>query len=136
MRSTQQPNFPAMVHVFGFSVPLNGFRSYLLLRWCRGHIMHMLSNYVFVSKIFAQFIIFYFTGFFWIGFSLFPAPVTVETAVEQVLFLIFYHIIFILFVWSYWQTVFTTFGRVPSKVICISWDTIRRATTNQFSISM
>lgn len=42
--------------------------------------------------------------------------VSVETVIEQVLFLIFYHIVFTMFIWSYWQTVFTTIGRVPTKV--------------------
>lgn len=42
--------------------------------------------------------------------------VSVETTVEQVLFLIFYHIVFFMFVWSYWQTVFTSIGKVPPKV--------------------
>lgn len=43
--------------------------------------------------------------------------VSVETTVERVLFLFFYHIVFIMFVWSYWQTVFTSIGKVPTKVI-------------------
>lgn len=43
--------------------------------------------------------------------------VSVQTLVEQIFFLLFYHIIFVMFVWSYWQTVFTAIGRVPSKVI-------------------
>lgn len=42
--------------------------------------------------------------------------VTVETLTETVLFIIFYHVVFMMFVWSYWQTVFTAIGRVPSKV--------------------
>jgi len=40
---------------------------------------------------------------------------SVETVIEQVLFLFFFHIVFFMFVWSYWQTVFTAIGRVPSK---------------------
>lgn len=46
----------------------------------------------------------------------FPFSVSVQTVIEQIFFLLFYHIIFVMFVWSYWQTVFTGIGRVPSKV--------------------
>lgn len=42
--------------------------------------------------------------------------VSVQTVIEQIFFLLFYHIIFVMFVWAYWQTVFTNIGRVPSKV--------------------
>lgn len=45
--------------------------------------------------------------------------VSVETLTETLLFLFFYHIVFMMFVWSYWQTVFTAIGRVPSKVSAI-----------------
>ncbi|KAJ8955450.1 hypothetical protein NQ318_003550 [Aromia moschata] len=41
--------------------------------------------------------------------------ITVESPVKQVLYLIFYHLFFFMFVWSYWQTIFTDVGRVPPK---------------------
>ncbi|XP_055314843.1 palmitoyltransferase ZDHHC20-B-like isoform X2 [Sitodiplosis mosellana] len=40
---------------------------------------------------------------------------SVQTTIEQVVFLLFYHIVFAMFVWSYWQTVFTAVGKVPTK---------------------
>ena len=33
-----------------------------------------------------------------------------------VLYLIGYHILFVIFMWAYWQTIFTEIGRVPAKV--------------------
>lgn len=44
-------------------------------------------------------------------------PVSVRTLPEQIIFLIFFHIIFVMFFWAYWQTVFTSVGTVPAKVI-------------------
>ncbi|XP_021938677.1 palmitoyltransferase ZDHHC15-like isoform X6 [Zootermopsis nevadensis] len=40
---------------------------------------------------------------------------TVTDNVERVLYLIGYHILFAVFMWAYWQTIFTEIGRVPSK---------------------
>ncbi|XP_018565726.1 palmitoyltransferase ZDHHC15 isoform X2 [Anoplophora glabripennis] len=40
---------------------------------------------------------------------------TVESPTKQVIYLIFYHLFFFMFCWSYWQTIFTDIGRVPSK---------------------
>lgn len=40
---------------------------------------------------------------------------TVENTAYRVIYLIFYHIFFFMFVWSYWQTIFTDIGRVPAK---------------------
>ncbi|XP_044257692.1 palmitoyltransferase ZDHHC15B isoform X1 [Tribolium madens] len=39
----------------------------------------------------------------------------VESTPKQVIFLVFYHIFFIMLCWSYWQTIFTEIGRVPIK---------------------
>ncbi|RZB41737.1 palmitoyltransferase ZDHHC15 [Asbolus verrucosus] len=41
--------------------------------------------------------------------------VNVESMSRQVVYLIFYHICFIMLCWSYWQTIFTEIGRVPNK---------------------
>lgn len=46
--------------------------------------------------------------------------VSVRTLPEQIVFLFFFHIIFVMFFWAYWQTVFTTVGTVPPKVIYLS----------------
>ncbi|XP_071444110.1 palmitoyltransferase ZDHHC15B isoform X2 [Hetaerina americana] len=40
---------------------------------------------------------------------------TVKNDVERALYLIGYHLIFAIFAWSYWQTIFTDIGRVPSQ---------------------
>ncbi|CAH0562210.1 unnamed protein product [Brassicogethes aeneus] len=40
---------------------------------------------------------------------------TVEGPVKKILYLVFYHLFFFMFSWSYWQTIFTDIGRVPSK---------------------
>lgn len=42
--------------------------------------------------------------------------VSVKTVTEQVLFLFFFHIVFIMFFWSYVQTVFAPVAAVPAKV--------------------
>lgn len=42
--------------------------------------------------------------------------VYVKTVYEQIFMLIFYHIFFVLFLWAYWQTIFTPIKTVPSKV--------------------
>ncbi|XP_023302546.2 palmitoyltransferase ZDHHC15B isoform X2 [Lucilia cuprina] len=39
----------------------------------------------------------------------------IENTFEKIVFLIFYHIICVLFFWSYWSTVFTPVGTVPSN---------------------
>ncbi|XP_055608310.1 palmitoyltransferase ZDHHC15 isoform X2 [Uranotaenia lowii] len=39
---------------------------------------------------------------------------TVSSILQRVLFLLFYHLLLIMFLWSYYQTVFTDIGRVPS----------------------
>ncbi|XP_018795851.1 PREDICTED: palmitoyltransferase ZDHHC15 isoform X3 [Bactrocera latifrons] len=38
---------------------------------------------------------------------------SIENVFEQIVFLIFYHIICVLFFWSYWNTIFTPVGTVP-----------------------
>ncbi|XP_037945628.1 palmitoyltransferase ZDHHC20-B isoform X2 [Teleopsis dalmanni] len=40
---------------------------------------------------------------------------SIENVFEKTIFLIFYHVIFFLFVWSYWNTIFTPAGKVPSN---------------------
>ncbi|XP_066999359.1 palmitoyltransferase ZDHHC20-B isoform X3 [Anabrus simplex] len=40
---------------------------------------------------------------------------TVTNKIEKVLYLIGYHILFAIFVWAYWQTIFTDIGRVPTQ---------------------
>ncbi|XP_058126004.1 palmitoyltransferase ZDHHC15 [Anopheles ziemanni] len=40
---------------------------------------------------------------------------TVTSVVQRILFLLFYHAILVMFLWSYYQTVFTEIGRVPSR---------------------
>ncbi|GBM03333.1 Palmitoyltransferase ZDHHC2 [Araneus ventricosus] len=39
----------------------------------------------------------------------------VESVVEKVFYLIIYHAIFAMFLWSYWQTIFTNIGTVPRQ---------------------
>ncbi|XP_075165209.1 palmitoyltransferase ZDHHC20-B isoform X2 [Haematobia irritans] len=39
----------------------------------------------------------------------------IESTFEKIVFLIFYHLICVLFFWSYWNTVFTPVGTVPSN---------------------
>ncbi|XP_068991350.1 palmitoyltransferase ZDHHC15B isoform X3 [Neodiprion pinetum] len=39
----------------------------------------------------------------------------IESYVQKAFYLFFFHILFLLFLWSYWQTVFTDLGRVPDK---------------------
>ncbi|CAL1267032.1 unnamed protein product [Larinioides sclopetarius] len=39
----------------------------------------------------------------------------VESIVEKVFYLILYHAIFAMFLWSYWQTIFTNIGTVPRQ---------------------
>ncbi|GLH01161.1 Palmitoyltransferase app, partial [Gryllus bimaculatus] len=41
--------------------------------------------------------------------------VTVPNAVERVFYLLGYHALFIIFMWAYWQTIFTEIGRVPNQ---------------------
>ncbi|XP_049817083.1 palmitoyltransferase ZDHHC15B isoform X2 [Aethina tumida] len=40
---------------------------------------------------------------------------TVDSTIKQILYLMFYHVSFFMFCWSYWQTIFTDIGRVPTK---------------------
>lgn len=42
--------------------------------------------------------------------------VTVQSTIEKIIFLILYHVLFVMFVWSYFQTIFIEVGRVPDKV--------------------
>ncbi|XP_046852966.1 palmitoyltransferase ZDHHC15B-like isoform X2 [Xenia sp. Carnegie-2017] len=38
---------------------------------------------------------------------------TVDNYVEKAVYIVFYHVFFILFVWSYWKTIITSPGRIP-----------------------
>ncbi|KAL3289382.1 hypothetical protein HHI36_022813 [Cryptolaemus montrouzieri] len=40
---------------------------------------------------------------------------TVDSVVSVILYLIFYHLTLAMFLWAYWQTIFTEIGRVPQK---------------------
>uniref|UniRef100_A0A182FLA1 Palmitoyltransferase n=1 Tax=Anopheles albimanus TaxID=7167 RepID=A0A182FLA1_ANOAL len=40
---------------------------------------------------------------------------TVSSVAQRIIFLLFYHIVLVMFLWSYYQTVFTEIGRVPSR---------------------
>ncbi|XP_062542788.1 palmitoyltransferase ZDHHC15 isoform X2 [Armigeres subalbatus] len=58
---------------------------------------------------------------------------TVTSIVQRILFLLFYHLILIMFLWSYYQTVFTDIGRVPSRfrVPRTELDRLLRATSEE-----
>lgn len=58
---------------------------------------------------------------------------TVTSVVQRILFLLFYHLILIMFLWSYYQTVFTDIGRVPSRfrVPRSELDRLLRATSEE-----
>lgn len=47
-------------------------------------------------------------------------PVTIESTAKKVIFLIFYHVLFVMFFWSYFQTIFIDVGHVPDKVSQLS----------------
>uniref|UniRef100_A0A182PEM8 Palmitoyltransferase n=1 Tax=Anopheles epiroticus TaxID=199890 RepID=A0A182PEM8_9DIPT len=55
---------------------------------------------------------------------------TVTNIVQRILFLLFYHAVLVMFLWSYYQTVFTDIGRVPSRFLVprAELDRIVRAT--------
>lgn len=40
---------------------------------------------------------------------------TIESLWERILLIVLYHIFFIMFIWAYWQTVFTQPGSVPLR---------------------
>lgn len=88
---------------------LSGFQCYLLFQSLAGLIMRTSSSYAYVSSMefvnrFVSLLVFHFA-------------VTVKTLTEQILFLLFFHILFIMFFWAYWQTVFTVVAIAPNKVI-------------------
>ncbi|XP_052893632.1 palmitoyltransferase ZDHHC15 isoform X2 [Anopheles moucheti] len=58
---------------------------------------------------------------------------TVTNIVQRILFLLFYHAVLVMFLWSYYQTVFTDIGRVPSRfrVPRAELDRIVRATNEE-----
>ncbi|XP_076049840.1 palmitoyltransferase ZDHHC20-B-like [Oratosquilla oratoria] len=39
----------------------------------------------------------------------------IHNMVEKVLYLVFYHVLLLLFLWAYWQTIFTPIGSVPKQ---------------------
>lgn len=40
---------------------------------------------------------------------------TIESIIQKCFYLLIYHILLVLFLWAYWQTVFTEIGRVPKQ---------------------
>lgn len=42
--------------------------------------------------------------------------VTVESTVQQCIYLVVYHILLIMLTWSYWRTIFTDIEPIPDKV--------------------
>nr|CAD7258656.1 unnamed protein product [Timema shepardi] len=57
--------------------------------------------------------------------------VTVSSNVERVSYLLGYHVLFMVFCWAYWQTIFTQIGRVPAqfKMPKIDVDKLEQAET-------
>lgn len=51
-----------------------------------------------------------------LGVTLKSLAVTIQSTTEKAIFLIVYHVLFLMFVWSYFQTIFIEVGRVPDKV--------------------
>lgn len=45
--------------------------------------------------------------------------VTIENTVQKSFYLAIYHIILVMFTWSYWQTIFCDIRPVPEKVTSI-----------------
>lgn len=68
--------------------------------------MLTLCNYVYVS----------FISITKSSAQLLTFSVTVQSTAEKIIFLILYHVLFVMFVWSYFQTIFIEVGRVPDKV--------------------
>lgn len=50
---------------------------------------------------------------------MFLFTVIVPSTFEAIMYLLGYHLVFVTFMWSYWQTVFTPIGTVPRKVSLI-----------------
>lgn len=58
--------------------------------------------------------------------------VTIESVAKTVIYLIIYHVLFVMFSWSYCQTIFTDIGRVPTKVMKIIYFIIHVLRVNFF----
>ncbi|CAH2229201.1 jg1868 [Pararge aegeria aegeria] len=44
---------------------------------------------------------------------------TIESTIEQIIYLILYHILLIMFAWSYWRTIFADIKPIPDKVCLV-----------------
>lgn len=44
-------------------------------------------------------------------------PVTVTTTAERIILIALFHVFFTMFIWAYFQTIFTQIGVVPKKVL-------------------
>lgn len=42
--------------------------------------------------------------------------VTIESTVQQCIYLVLYHILLIMFAWSYWRTIFAEIKPIPETV--------------------
>ncbi|XP_017770003.1 PREDICTED: palmitoyltransferase ZDHHC15 isoform X4 [Nicrophorus vespilloides] len=41
--------------------------------------------------------------------------ITIESTIQKVIYLVVYHLLFFMFIWAYFQTIFTNIGQVPSQ---------------------
>lgn len=45
-----------------------------------------------------------------------PLTVTIESVIVKMIYLLVFHILYVMTLWSYYQTIFTEAGRVPREV--------------------
>ena len=58
-------------------------------------------------------------------------PVTIGSIGHRIVYLVLYHLLMLMVVWSYYQTVMTTMGQVPQQVsdtTCIGNTSVERST--------